>query len=215
MPPEKTANGNISTQEYSDSMNEYLEKGKNLALSMNNRGPIRRQANGMLHPNILDAFNEYGFYIFENVLDKEELNESIGKIQLFIKENRDALGRSLSLRVYRLMRDVIMGVENSIAIKVHRTPQNIRAYCELFIYIFPFYYAPTLIYNLGNASLGYEVGSTIGGTDYLDTTFIVYALNIIISFILISLFNVQAQIENPFDQDGMDDIQLENYELEY
>ena len=72
-----------------------------------------------------------------------------------------------------------------------------------------------MIYNLGNASLGYEVGSTIGGTDYLDTTFIVYALNIIISFILISLFNVQAQIENPFDQDGMDDIQLENYELEY
>ena len=154
-------------------------------------------------------------FLYSKSNDKEELNESIGKIQLFIKENRDALGRSLSLRVYRLMRDVIMGVENSIAIKVHRTPQNIRAYCELFIYIFPFYYAPTLIYNLGNASLGYEVGSTIGGTDYLDTTFIVYALNIIISFILISLFNVQAQIENPFDQDGMDDIQLENYELEY
>tara|TARA_B100001741_G_scaffold27418_1_gene19755 strand:- start:3242 stop:4096 length:855 start_codon:yes stop_codon:yes gene_type:complete len=154
-------------------------------------------------------------FLYSKSNNKEELNESIGKIQLFIKENRDALGRSLSLRVYRLMRDVIMGVENSIAIKVHRTPQSIRAYCELFIYIFPFYYAPTLIYNLGNASLGYEVGSTIGGTDYLDTTFIVYALNIIISFILISLFNVQAQIENPFDQDGMDDIQLENYELEY
>ena len=66
MPSEKTANGNISTQEYSDSMREYLEKGKNLALSMNNRGPIRRQTNGMLHPSILDAFNEYGFYISKN-----------------------------------------------------------------------------------------------------------------------------------------------------
>ena len=77
------------------------------------------------------------------------------------------------------------------------------------------YYAPTLIYNIGNASLGYEIGSTFGGSEYFNTTFIVYALNIIISFILISLFNVQEQIENPFDQDGMDDIQLENYELEY
>ena len=48
-----------------------------------------------------------------------------------------------------------------------------------------------------------------------DTTFIVYALNIIISFILISLFNVQEQIENPFDGDGIDDIQLDNYELDY
>ncbi len=53
------------------------------------------------------------------------------------------------------------------------------------------------------------------GSEYFDTTFLVYALNVIISFILISLFNVQEQIENPFDGDGMDDIQLENYELEY
>ena len=51
--------------------------------------------------------------------------------------------------------------------------------------------------------------------EVFDTTFLVYALNIIISFILISLFNVQEQIEDPFDQDGMDDIKLENYELEY
>ena len=143
------------------------------------------------------------------------MNESIGKIKAFIDKNRELLGRSLSLRVYRLMRDVIMGIENSISIKVHRTPQSIRAYCELFIYIFPFYYAPTLIYNLGNSDSNFEIGSTFGGTEFVDTTFLVYALNIIISFILISLFNVQEQIEDPFDQDGMDDIKLENYELDY
>jgi len=153
-------------------------------------------------------------FLYSKSNDKSELNESIGKIQLFIKENRDALGRSLSLRVYRLMRDVIMGVENSIAIKVHRTPQNIRAYCELFIYIFPFYYAPSLIYNLERGISG-EITMSGGGTEYFYITYIVYTLNIIISFILISLFNVQEQIENPFDQDGMDDVQLENYELEY
>ena len=71
MPSEKTANGNISTQEYSDSMKEYLEKGKNLALNINNRGPIRRQTNGMLHPNILDAFNEYGFIYLKMCLIKK------------------------------------------------------------------------------------------------------------------------------------------------
>lgn len=154
-------------------------------------------------------------FLYSASNDKTELNNSITKIQDFIKSNRDSLGGSLSLRVYRLMRDVIMGIENSISIKVHRTPQSIRAYCELFIYIFPFYYAPTLIYNIGNASMGFEIGSTFGGSEVFDTTFLVYALNIIISFILISLFNVQEQIENPFDGDGMDDIQLENYELEY
>ena len=154
-------------------------------------------------------------FLYSESNDKKELNESINNIKLFIDKNKDSLGRSLSLRVYRLMRDVIMGIENAISIKVHRTPQTIRAYCELFIYIFPFYYAPTLIYNLGKVTSGFEIGSTYGGSEVFDTTFLVYALNVIISFILISLFNVQEQIENPFDGDGMDDIQLDNYELEY
>ena len=154
-------------------------------------------------------------YLYSESNSKKALNNSINEIKLFIDKNREFLGRSISVRVYRLMRDVIMGVENSISIKLHRTPQTIRAYCELFIYIFPFYYAPTLIYNLGNAALGFEIGATDGGSEYFDTTFLVYALNVIISFILISLFNVQEQIENPFDGDGMDDIQLDNYELEY
>ena len=156
-------------------------------------------------------------FLYAKSNDKVKLNQSIGLIQNFIMEHRDALGRSLSLRIYRLMRDVIMGIENSISIKVHRTPQSIRAYCELFIYIFPFYYAPTLIKNVDTPSSG--SGEIINSLNVPmidnDYAFIVYGLNIIISFILISLFNVQEQIENPYDQDGMDDIKLTNYELDY
>ena len=107
-----------------------------------------------------------------------------------------------------------MGIEDSISIKVHRTPQSIRAYCELFIYIFPFYYAPTLIKNVDSGS-GEIINSLPVPMIDNDYAFIVYGLNIIISFILISLFNVQEQIENPYDQDGMDDIKLKNYELDY
>ena len=153
-------------------------------------------------------------FLYAKLNDKTKLNQSVGLIQNFIMEHRDALGRSLSLRVYRLMRDVIMGIENSISIKVHRTPQSIRAYCELFIYIFPFYYAPTLIKNVDSGS-GEIINSLPVPMIDNDYAFIVYGLNIIISFILISLFNVQEQIENPYDQDGMDDIQLKNYELDY
>ena len=67
-------------------------------------------------------------FLYSDSNDKTELNESINKIKQFIDKNKDSLGRSLSLRVYRLMRDVIMGVENAISIKVHRKPQTIRAY---------------------------------------------------------------------------------------
>ena len=72
---EKALSGDISTQEYSANMKDYLETGKNLALRLNNRGPIRRDANGKLHADILNSFNKYGFYIFENVVNKEELND--------------------------------------------------------------------------------------------------------------------------------------------
>lgn len=147
--------------------------------------------------------------------DKTRLNNAIQKIQEFITLHRDNLGRSLSLRVYRLMRDVIMGVENSISIKAHRTPHSIRAYCLLFIYFFPFFYAPTLIRNIEYQDAGIaEVMNTSAmfGNRY---AIIVYVLNIAISFILIVLYNVQEQIENPFDQHGIDDIQLENFEIDY
>ena len=72
---EKALSGDISTQEYSANMKDYLETGKNLALRLNNRGPIRRDAKGKLHADILNSFNKYGFYIFENVVQKEELND--------------------------------------------------------------------------------------------------------------------------------------------
>ena len=72
---EKALSGDISTQEYSANMKDYLETGKNLALRLNNRGPIRRDANGKLHADILNSFNKSGFYIFENVVQKEELND--------------------------------------------------------------------------------------------------------------------------------------------
>jgi hypothetical protein len=38
-------------------------------------------------------------------------------------------------------------------------------------------------------------------------------LSAISTFILISLYNVQDQMENPFDQRGLDDIRLNDFRL--
>ena len=156
-------------------------------------------------------------FLFSKSDDKEKLVLSVGRIQAFIVKHRDKIGRALSLRVYRLMRDVIMGIENSISIKVHRTPESIRAYCELFIYVFPFFYAPTLIKNIEYQDILIDEIMNSSALPFVENqfTFIVYGLNIILSFFLITLFNVQEQIENPFDQDGIDDIKLDNYLIEY
>lgn len=59
--------------ENADAMRSYLLAGEKQAYELNNRGPIEYDENGNIAQHILDAYSEYGFYIFENVLGKEEL----------------------------------------------------------------------------------------------------------------------------------------------
>ena len=54
-------------------MSNYLQQGEERAFSLGNRGPIRFTADGHVHPDILDAYWRCGFYVFENVLQADEL----------------------------------------------------------------------------------------------------------------------------------------------
>ena len=54
-------------------MRTYLREGEERAMALGNRGPIRLDADGSLHPDILAAFSRCGFYVFENVLGADEL----------------------------------------------------------------------------------------------------------------------------------------------
>ena len=56
-----------------DAMRDYLIKGETRALTLDNRGPIQFDEEGNLCKAIKQAYSEYGFYIFENVLSNEEL----------------------------------------------------------------------------------------------------------------------------------------------
>ncbi|MEM7279725.1 MAG: hypothetical protein AAF385_16560, partial [Pseudomonadota bacterium] len=53
----------------------YLLDGQERALGLNNRGPIQFDSDGHLIGSIRDAYSKYGFYIFEGVLDAEELKD--------------------------------------------------------------------------------------------------------------------------------------------
>ena len=54
-------------------MQAYLRDGERRALALGNRGPIRFTADGALHPEIVAAYWRCGFYVFENVLQADEL----------------------------------------------------------------------------------------------------------------------------------------------
>ena len=51
----------------------YMHEGTRQALALPNRGPVRYDTDGRLHPDILAAYWHYGFYVFENVVSQSEL----------------------------------------------------------------------------------------------------------------------------------------------
>jgi len=54
-------------------MQAFFRDGEARARALPNRGPIRFDHDGKLSRDILDAYSQYGFYVFENVLDEDEL----------------------------------------------------------------------------------------------------------------------------------------------
>ena len=61
--------------EFANEMREYLHQGLERALDLPNRGPIRFDESGKLHPEIVQAYSAYGFYVFQGVLAEEELED--------------------------------------------------------------------------------------------------------------------------------------------
>ena len=58
-----------------DAMKAYLINGEKNALALGNRGPITFDENGNLSSTIKEAYSKNGFYIFEGVLNNEEVED--------------------------------------------------------------------------------------------------------------------------------------------
>ena len=130
--------------------------------------------------------------------DIKTLDANSHKVYNYVLEDENIVPAKLKDRVFKYMKDVHASIENLHAIHSHRTPISLMAYCEIFIYIFPFIYAPTIIFNLG----------------IRNENWIVYFIVLLTQFILISLYNIQNQLEYPFDNVGVDDINLNNFKIE-
>ena len=58
-------------------------------------------------------------------------------------ENSDSISNGTGLKIIRFLKDVHESVENTVGLKMHGTPVSLRAYCLVFIYVFPFLFIPT------------------------------------------------------------------------
>lgn len=65
----------LSASEYQERMERYAREGMDRADRIGNRGPVRFDDHGKLHPDILNAYWEHGFYVFKRVLKEPEIQE--------------------------------------------------------------------------------------------------------------------------------------------
>lgn len=164
----------------------------------------------MINPELSDDDKNKVNAILYNINDKvlnhlgshnhsmSALDEIIDEVYNFVTNHNESMPRRIRDRIFRFMKNLHESIENLHAIHIHRTPISLKAYCKIFIYIFPFIYAPTIISNIGEFA----------------PAWITYFVVVLTEFILISLYNIQRQLEYPFDNIGMDDIDLENFRIE-
>ena len=127
----------------------------------------------------------------------DKLDASINKVSEFIVFKDTLISRGLRDKVFRYLNDLHESVENLHAIHIHRTPVSLKAYCEFFIYIFPLIYVPAILFKVGDDS-----------SRWVTILIVMFS-----EFILISLYNIQDQMEYPFDDVGMDDVNLEIFKM--
>jgi len=127
----------------------------------------------------------------------DKLDASINKVSEFIVLKDTLISRGLRDKIFRYLNDLHESVENLHAIHVHRTPVSLKAYCEFFIYIFPLIYVPAILFKVG-----------VDSSRWVTISIVMFS-----EFILISLYNIQDQMEYPFDDVGMDDINLGMFEF--
>lgn len=142
---------------------------------------------------ILNAVNQN---LFDHLKTKEEnfesFDEKVEAFYSFLKEKGELIGNGTREKALRFFKDTVESADNLIAIHSHRTPVSLKAYCLIFIYIFPVIYTPTIINKIG----------------YDNPSWLTFFIVILSEFILISLYNIQDQMEYPFDDEGLDDIKF-------
>jgi hypothetical protein len=148
---------------------------------------------------ILHAVNEN---LFNHLKTKEENFISFDRkgeeFYTFIETKSAIIGNGTREKSLRFFKDTIESADNLIAIHSHRTPVSLKAYCLIFIYIFPIIYTPTIINKIG----------------YDNPSWLTFFIVILSEFILISLYNIQDQMEYPFDDEGLDDIKFNIFRVD-
>lgn len=126
------------------------------------------------------------------------LQLKLNEVMSFIEKNRAEISKRNALRMIRYLKDVTESSTYLLSLIRHRTMGGIRFYSTLFILIFPLVQAPILLHHL----------------DHITPDWVIYFFTVLTSVILITIDNFQLMIEYPFDQKGMDNVHVRDFDLD-
>jgi hypothetical protein len=123
---------------------------------------------------------------------EDTVYRSFSNLSLYIQHLRNkGLASGEVSRCNQYLSRMMVSFESVKHIYQYRTPISLRAYSNTFIVLLPVAYGP---YFAGVAA-DQNIALTL-------------VLPVLFSLILVSLDNIQAHLENPFDQVGVDDVRI-------
>ena len=124
-----------------------------------------------------------------------ELQKEVDEVMRFMEENKDDLPKRLPVKLMLYFSRVRESISFLLATKRHRTPYGVRFIVLFAIYLFAIFYPAALLNKTG-----FDISS-----------FQVFLMSATKALVLISLRNVQTYLEDPFNQNGPDDIRLDDF----
>ncbi|ULQ50914.1 hypothetical protein [Flavihumibacter fluvii] len=144
---------------------------------------------------IADLHGNYVEYLKNGSGDASMVLASFSQITFFLVQHNDQLDTKVTFSVNKYMRYVNECGVYLVSTKQHKTVRGIRVLSTIALHLFTFIQAAYLL-------------NTVGG---LLPNALIFFISFISSLTLASLQLIQRQLEDPFDQDGFDDIRFEMF----
>ncbi|MDC0068815.1 phytanoyl-CoA dioxygenase family protein [Gammaproteobacteria bacterium] len=105
----------LTATQHRENLTPYIEAGIDRAAKLGNRGPVTFGNDGKLTADIVDAFRRTGFYVFEGLIDKDEIALLQADMQSLLerapvdndattdRQGRQAFGQEFARPVYLLV----------------------------------------------------------------------------------------------------------------
>jgi hypothetical protein len=148
---------------------------------------------------ISNLINQVTTQLTSRIASYESVQERIEEVMDFIEKNRESLSGRNVMRMVRYLRDVAESSAYLISLVNHRTMAGLRFYSIAFITVFPLVQAPIVLYKL----------------DDIVPYWLIHFLMAFSSLILITLHNFQKMIEYPFAPEGMDNIRVNDFKINF